>query len=123
MTVPLVWGEKSSEVTGFGAEVVVMSDVVYDPAGGWVTTEVASWQREKHHSAGLHVAAAGFRELEAQCLASKLLEFPHFFVNRRCMPSVEAVCVPTFFREKEAYAWWRIYSAARLAGIESLAAQ
>lgn len=31
--VPLVWGERSDEVERFGAEVVVMSDVVYDPTG------------------------------------------------------------------------------------------
>lgn len=33
-TVPLVWGEHSDEVERFAPEVVVMSDVVYDPAGG-----------------------------------------------------------------------------------------
>lgn len=32
-TVPLIWGESSVEAEEFGAEVVVMSDVVYDPAG------------------------------------------------------------------------------------------
>lgn len=31
--VPLAWGERSVEVERFRAEVVVMSDVVYDPAG------------------------------------------------------------------------------------------
>lgn len=36
--VPLVWGQPSAEVEKFNPEVVVMSDVVYDPAGdreGW----------------------------------------------------------------------------------------
>lgn len=33
VAVPLVWGERSAVVEAFDPEVVVMSDVVYDPAG------------------------------------------------------------------------------------------
>lgn len=56
VAVPLVWGERSAVVEAFDPEIVVMSDVVYDPSGAVLGvrgvvrysygTELPCWDRE-----------------------------------------------------------------------------
>lgn len=46
-SLPLVWGQHSADVQTFAPEVVVMSDVVYDPAGDslYYLVVVVFWDR------------------------------------------------------------------------------